>query len=474
MSRSALSYCLPVALIACCAVAEEPSTKQWLAGDNHVHSQYSVVYDRKVSPPKPIPGIHAIYQLPGNAQVALQYGLSWMVATDHGGRLHAKIDLDQAYPDLLLARETVPEVIQFFGFELNTPGADHSSIVVPHSHDEAQQVHQLESRFDKLDADPADEGSNTTERMIDALSEMQLFPVKPVVIANHPSRGARDGKKYGLSSPSVLRRWNNAAPEIAVGMAGSPGRQATTLNADGTPRIDGKRGAYTGQPTFGGFDIMTAELGGFWDSMLGESRHWWITANSDSHINWRDGGNDFYPGEFSKTYVFANKNHDSILSALRSGKVFVTTGDLVSELFVTVTTEAGESVDIGGTLHVNDGDIATITIRLRDPDGENHHGDEPAVSRVDLIVGDVSGMQDDPDHHSNPSTRVLRRFSSDNWTREGEFLTMTEQVGNTKDDYYVRVRGTNTEQLEPEPDVAGEDPWRDLWFYSNPVFVNIK
>ena len=37
---------------------------------------------------------------------------------------------------------------------------------------------------------------------------------------------------------------------------------------------------------------------------------------------------------------------------------------------------------------------------------------------------------------------------------------------------YLRVRGTNVAtELEPEPDELGEDPWADLWFYSNPVFI---
>jgi hypothetical protein len=31
------------------------------------------------------------------------------------------------------------------------------------------------------------------------------------------------------------------------------------------------------------------------------------------------------------------------------------------------------------------------------------------------------------------------------------------------------VCGTNTEELEPALDPRGEDPWTDLWFYSNPV-----
>ena len=284
--------------------------------------------------------------------------------------------------------------------------------------------------------------------MVDALLEMQTFDELPVVIANHPSRRPANGDKFGLTSPSALRAWNNAVPEIAVGMAGAPGRQAATLDADDRPIVDKYRGNYETQPTFGGFDIMTAELGGFWDSMLGEGRRWWVTANSDSHKNWKDGGDDFWPGEFSKTYVFAEKNHDDILSSLRNGKVFVTTGDLVSELYVTVSTISGESADIGGELNVRAGDTATITIRLRDPNGKNHHGDEPTVNRVDLIIGDIFGVRDDPDRASNPSSRVLRRFSATDWSREGEVLTMTQQLP-VNGDFYVRVRGTN----------SGEDSW---------------
>ncbi|MDE0839955.1 MAG: hypothetical protein OSB41_13010, partial [Kiritimatiellae bacterium] len=37
-----------------------------------------------------------------------------------------------------------------------------------------------------------------------------------------------------------------------------------------------------------------------------------------------------------------------------------------------------------------------------------------------------------------------------------------------------RVRGTNTKELEPTEDAAGENPWDDLWFYTNPVFVTAR
>lgn len=474
MSRAIPFCCLLVTLLVGCSRPEPEQTGEtWLAGDHHVHSQYSIVPDRSVDPPIFRPGSHGVHPIPKNARMASEHGLSWMVSTDHGGRDHAKINLEQAYPELLEAREAVPGLVQFFGFELNSPGADHSSIIVPHTHDEADRVYQIESQFDSVGAAIDDGDANTTKRMLDALTQMQAFSELPVVIANHPSRRAEGGEKFGLTSPSELRAWNDAAPEIVVGMAGAPGHQAAALNADGTANVQGNRGNYNGQPTFGGFDVMTAELGGFWDSMLGEGRHWWITANSDSHDNWRAGGVDFWPGEFSKTYVYARKHHDDILSSLRAGHVFVTTGDLISEVYVTVTNKAGKSAEIGGSLTVRAGDEATVTIRLKDPDGENHHGDAPAVSRVDVIVGEVYGAQDDPDRHMNPSTRVLRRFGEADWSRNGEYLTMTEQFPADKD-LYVRVRGTNTNEAEPMPDTAGENPWNDLWFYSNPIFVIVE
>ena len=458
-------------LLASCSSQE--TSEQWLAGDHHIHSRYSVDWDHEVDPPTPIFDT-SMPPIQTNAQMAKRYGLTWMVSTDHGGRLHAKLNLEQAYPDVLKSRQAVPDVIQFFGFELNTPGADHASVIVPQTHDEADRVYQLESQFDKSGADPDDQGADTVGRMIEALEIMRDLPAPPVVIANHPSRGAVGGKVYGKTVPEDLRAWNNAAPEVAVGMAGAPGHQAEPINADGSMNPDQSRGSYSGQPTYGGFDRLTAELGGFWDSMLGEGRRWWITANSDSHRNWVDGGDDFWPGEFSKTYVYAERDHDSVLAALRAGKVFVTTGDLVSELYVSVATEAGHTAAIGGTLQIRAGEIATVTIRLRDPDGKNSHGDRPTVSRVDLIAGDSAGTQAGANPNRNPSARIIRRFSAGDWTREGEFLTMTERLQDADRDLYLRVRGTNGNQLEPDPDPSGEDPWNDLWFYSNPVFLLVE
>ena len=216
---------------------------------------------------------------------------------------------------------------------------------------------------------------------------------------------------------------------------------------------------------------MTARLGGFWDSMLGEGRRWWITANSDSHVNWREGGSDFWPGEYSKTYVWAERNHDAILEGLRSGRIFVTTGDLISELYVTARAEGQDAAaQIGGQLDVRAGSAVQVTVRFLDPVAPNHRGHEPNVSRVDLIAGDVTGLVSDRATDKNPTTRVVARFGKSDWESDGPYTTFTFRLDDVSADGYLRVRGTGGSEHEPEPDPRGEDPWTDLWFYSNPIF----
>ncbi len=90
---------------------------------------------------------------------------------------------------------------------------------------------------------------------------------------------------------------------------------------------DGSPGAnsFPGYPlesyrTWGGFDWMTATVGGLWDSLLAEGRPWWITANSDSHQVYADtaarGGGDFN----------ANGRYDDPVYAGRSTSPRATTG----------------------------------------------------------------------------------------------------------------------------------------------------
>ena len=433
---------------------------RWIAGDHHIHSRFSVVFNPDDSlRTSPITGIDAYYPIPMNALMARRFGLSWMVATDHGGPNHSKVNLEQAYPELTLSRELVPEVIQFFGMELNPPGGDHSSLIIPHSHDEAQKLFLLESEFDRKEVFPIDPERNNESRMIQALELMDKLEPKPIII--------------GLYDPAELRKWNDTAPEVSVGMAGAPGHQASTLNPDNSSRPDKFRGGYSQVLTMGGFDPMTARLGGFWDSMLGEGRRWWITANSDSHIHYTEGGADFWPGEFSKTYVYSEKSYDAILNGIRSGRVFVTTGDLISLLDVSVQSGI-DSAQIGGSIKVPTGTDIEIIINLIDPEQNNHYGENPSVARVDLITGKITGRSINSDNDRNSSTLVLHRFYDNDWLTKDDYKSMTYNIKNPTESFYLRVRGTNTSQLEPLPDDKGENPWDDLWFYSNPIFIQVQ
>lgn len=374
--------------------------RTWLAGDHHIHSEYSVDFDTSTNPPTPIIGADGIYPIATNAMKAREYGLHWTVATDHGGPTHSKVNLELAYPKLVEARRTVPQVLQFWGMEFDTPAADHSTLLIPRSRDEAQILFELESRFSKRDPFPADPGRDTEPKMIEALQYMKRYRTPPLVVAHHASRSASGLGVYGQNTPAEFRNWNDTAPHIAVGFEGSPGHQAGALNADGSIGRTSPRGAYGNYPTHGGYDQMTARLGGLWDSLLGEGRRWWITATSDSHVNWRDGGVDFWPGEYSKTHVHAAKEYDDLLDGLRNGRIFVTTGDLITSLDVRAyrrgrvpsnAEASGNTADIGEILRIRSGDDVTVQIRFGRLSGLNGRGQRPQVRRVDLITGLVTG-----------------------------------------------------------------------------------
>ncbi|NQE63744.1 phosphoesterase [Caulobacter sp. RHG1] len=456
-------------------VRVDPAKREWLAGDHHVHSWYSASAKPSEDPTKPptlIKGGDGVNPITTNAQMAAKHGLAWMVATDHGGPDHARMNRDLAYPELVRSRKMTPSVLQFWGMELDTPAAEHSSVIIPRSAAERDALYDIEHTYNRREPWPAEPVRDTEGFMLDALRQLEAQPKPPLVIANHPSRTAKAVGVYGAYSPAELRGWNDTAPQVAVGMEGAPGHQAAGLTADGGRRADGERGGYGRAPTMGGFDQMTARLGGFWDSMLGEGRRFWVTSTSDSHRHYTTGGEDFWPGEYSKTYVKAVRSYDDVLDGLRNGRGFVTLGDLVSAVDFTATTN-GKRAEIGGELKVAEGADVTIVIRVRDPKGANFGGVSPDVARIDLIRGDVTGPVADRSQDTNPSTHVVTRFTPKSWAREGEMLSMVYVLKDVKRSGYVRIRGTNGEELEPQPDPHGENPWTDLWFYANPIFITV-
>lgn len=453
------------------AAGQSDKERRWLAGDHHVHSIYSARYREDPAHPDrpPVPEIggdsaHTILQ---NTQMARRFGLDWMVSTDHGGPGHSALNHARAWPDLVAARAAVPDLTLFYGWEFDVPGGEHATLILPYNAKERDTLRDIEARFGKREAFPADPSRNSKPRMIEALRYMAALPVPPVLIANHPSRTATGRGRWGLHSPAEYRRWHDAAPGVAIGMEGAPGHQAAAP-ASGIDKAHGMRGLYGGYPTMGGFDQMVATLGGGWDALLGHGLRWTITATSDSHGHWSEGGADFWPGEYAKTWVFAAPTHDDILDGLRAGRVFAANGGLIEglEFSVAAARRPERAARMGGRLKVRKGEELLVTIRFRPATKANPGGSVPKVDHLDLIVGGSATGKDD----HNPTTRLVRRFTARDWHREGDMLVIRHRMpapGNG----YLRLRGTNTSQGEPEPDTIGEDPWRDLWFYSNPVYL---
>lgn len=97
----------------------------------------------------------------------------------------------------------------------------------------------------------------------------------------------------------------------------------------------------------------------------------------------------------------------------------------------------------------------TVTISFQDPDRLNNNGDNPSVRRVDLITGSISKSATDPADDTNTSTRVIARFGQSEWSDLGNFRSVSYTLSDIRTNTYLRVRGTNGNELEPEPDPRG-------------------
>lgn len=475
----------------------------WLAGDHHIHTQYSS---------------DAQYRVIDQVRHANAYGLDWMVITDHGSVAHAKIGVDKVNPDIVAARDEISDTLVFQGFEWNIPGAEHGTVFVHPGRNEVAVLKEFENTFDGV---VTNTGASTPANEALAVSGVHFLSSAvanrrvqdALFLANHPAR-------KGIDSPHEIRGWRDAEPRIAVGFEGAPGHQASGLPAPLGP--GGGRGAYDFSPTadsfaayplesyrtWGGFDWMTATVGGLWDSLLAEGKPWWITANSDSHqvyadIAVRGGGDfnangrfddpvygggrlattnsDFWPGFYSRTHVGSrNFSYASVMAGLRAGQVWVDHGALISGIDVRV--RSGNSwVTLGDTLVARRGSQVQLSITVDLANGPNWAQVEPVLDRVDVIRGAVTGPAANRDTFTAPGTKVVKSFEVG--SSRGR-VSFAYDLGPLDDPFYVRLRGTDGNRTAPgflgasvDPagpamDVVGDaDPWIDLWFYTNPIWV---
>ncbi|GGT42074.1 histidinol-phosphatase [Streptomyces chromofuscus] len=477
----------------------------WLAGDHHIHTQYSS--DGK-------------YRVVDQVRQGAKHGMDWLVITDHGSATHAKIGVEKVNPDIQQARAAYEDTLVFQGLEWNIPAAEHGTVFVHPGKNEVSVLKQFETDYDGS-VKGASGNSPANEALAVAGLAFLSDQVKrrkvqdALMLANHPAR-------RGVDSPHEIRAWRDATPaghQIAVGFEGAPGHQAAGLPAplgmgrargiyDNNPSAD----SFAGYPlesyrTWGGFDWMTSTVGGLWDSLLAEGKPWWITANSDSHQVYADtaarGGGDFnaggryddpvyagkidvtqgdyWPGYYSRTHVGSDGfSYAAVMDGIRAGRIWVDHGQLISGLDVRVS-GGSRWATLGGALHVRKGTKVTLTVDVAPAGGPNWAGFVPNLARVDVIQGDVTGEVKDKDTFTAPTAKVVKSYEVNKSTGT---VRLTYDLGNVDRPVYVRLRGTDgrrsavgamgaaVDPAGPALDVVGDaDPWLDLWFYSNPVWV---
>jgi len=267
--------------------------------------------------------------------------------------------------------------------------------------------------------------------------------------------------------------------------------------------------------TYGGADYMLAKVGGTWDSLLSEGRKFWVFGNSD-YTSSTGSQPDFAPGEYSKNYTFASdKSYQGILDGMRSGNSYSVIGDLISGLDYKITNNSTSAV-MGSTLTPVQGKDSTVTIRFKSPaknnansNGRTGLNETPLLDHIDLIAGTVTGVPakynsvvsnwtDNRQYltaayqsDSVSTTSVIKTFTKNDWKLDADgYYTVTFTLPATDKDMYYRLRGTNLApntagqtdaQGNPLIDTAADSAvgtnsaqaaFSDLWFYSNPIFVN--
>lgn len=411
-----------------------------------------------------------------------------------------------SFKDVLLARSIYHKpIVQ--GVEWNVPGHEHCSvgIITGEFGDDANAdaISSFEYLWDANDRDTSLGAKNTTNNHAKAVAAVAWLQ------ANHPRqswtvfshverRGAGDPGYVGSGSRGYniadFRDLNNAGPDVAFGFESMPGHQK-----------ESGRGGYSSSSiaggAFGGCGAYSAKVGYLWDALLGEGRHWWLFASSDFHNT--DG--DFWPGEYQKTYTRVRDERDpqAIVDGLRSGNGFVVEGDLIDGLDFQVESahcrRPGRSdATLGETLELRRNGKVSITVRFHSP-AKNNHGDPVVVDHVDVIYGKVTGFVQpgDADYNNpvNPSARVLRRLTAADWRTDRSGWSTARFEIPASESFYLRLRGTNNAigntaevdasvspfngranydaALDPAGNTA-EAAWKDLWFYSNPIFVDVR
>jgi hypothetical protein len=540
------------AVIAAMAVPSMTKGQSYVTGDFHQHTTYT----------------DGSYTFGHMMEKNNQFGLQWWANSEHGGAwdrwglfngldlsgpsagatwankgiiLKGKANGDNMYrwqsltewsfSDLLLYRRVFPNKLIIQAYEMNVPGHEHASMGLignqfAASNPDVKALATFEYLFDATDTDDSQplgtsETKMTTNNHAKAVAAVKWlqdnYSTQSWLIPAHPERFRYESGTANYHGWNIehFRDMNNAAPDVFFGFESIPGHQASPNRCE-YHAGRGNFGSY-GICTYGGVGWMSAKVGGLWDALLSEGRHFWLFSNSDCHLVTNADGSfanaDFYPGEYQKTYTHVSGlNAQAVVNGLRSGNSWCVNGDLIDSLQFTVGT-----VMMGQTAQTSSGKV-TITVRVHNPQTPNNNiystYTTPELDHFDIIEGvvgakitppatvpadGVTGYSNEYKCDTVTTTQVIARFgktaaaadpngiSTVLWTNEGNgYYSATYEVevpqGETR---YYRLRGTNHPlSTANETDACGNPlpdslmgtntaakAFADLWFYTNPLYV---
>jgi hypothetical protein len=438
---------------------------------------------------------------------------------------------DVSYPLVKTLSATYPTQVVVQGVEWNVPSHEHASVGIV-GVSSGKPVADFEFMFDASDKDNSRNGTQTSFNNAagatspttgSVAAEVDLFGnalgkkikthADAVAGAAYLQKNFKDTSYVSLNHPSRkqaysvadLRDLTVSAPDVMVGLEGFPGHQKeacrggyASVYMTGTVINEAKTARAR---TYGGADWMLAKVGGLMDSLWAEGRRFWVFGNSDFHAYVADG--DFWPGQYAKTWVgAASRSAGDIVKGMKTGNIFIAHGDLVNALDFRVKGFTADgftrvSAFIGETVDLQKGNTVTVVVRMKSP-ATNAHGDAVAVDHVDVIAGSLGSKSLPGDANYTKETSdaaVVATLHQADFKVDADGFLAAETTVVLDKSKFIRIRGTNlaipgadtSADIGTDGNPKMDEPldatacanteakaWADLWFYSNPVFLNAK
>lgn len=329
----------------------------WLKADTHVHTRYS-------------DGAHSLSEV---VEEALARGVEVLAITDHGDR-DRRGTSDELFAELEAARQRHPRLILLAGLEWNVPphqGREHACVLLVPSGREQKILREFQVRFDDYGRSGEAPSALAALRW---LHEQAATPAEaPVVFYNHPHRKRRQlGEML-----AELALWNRQQPQVAVGFEGGPGHQNATVPGHYDAAL----------PTVDRWDP-AVEVGGTWDVLLAQGLPvWGALATSDLHEAATRGRSDFWPGEFSETWLYApSRSGSGAIAALRAGTFFGVHGQIARQVQLEVVADGLHRPAIPGeAIRVPQGTKLLVALRYEQTEVD-WQGAPNRIDELELIA----------------------------------------------------------------------------------------